>query len=70
MEIKGKIIKLLAPQTGEGKNGKWTKQEYILETSGEYPKKVCFEIWNDKIKTINLNVNDVIKNYYITLYQK
>ena len=49
MEISGKIIALLPGQSGQGKNGTWKKQEYILETTGQYPKKVCFSIWGDKI---------------------
>ena len=49
MEISGKIVALLPGQSGQGKNGTWKKQEYILETTGQYPKKVCFSIWGDKI---------------------
>ena len=42
MQINGKLINLLPLQTGQGKNGnEWKKQEFILETSGQYPKKVC-----------------------------
>jgi hypothetical protein len=49
MEINGKIIQLLPEQLGESAKGPWRKQEYILETEGQYPKKVCFMTWNDKI---------------------
>lgn len=49
MEITGKIIQLLPAQTGQGKNGTWKKQEFILETLDTYPKKVCIEVWGDKI---------------------
>lgn len=58
MEIKGKIIQELALQTGMGKRGQWKKQEYILETQGQYPKKVCIAIWGDKIDTLNLGIGD------------
>ena len=47
-EIEGKIIKILSEQTGEGKFGKWIKQEFIIETLDQYPKKVCFSTWGDK----------------------
>jgi len=40
MELKGKIIKILAPQSGEGRNGTWKKQEYVIELPGQYPKQV------------------------------
>ena len=49
MEINGKIIELLPEKSGESANGTWRKQEYILETDGQYPKKVCFMAWSDKI---------------------
>lgn len=49
MELKGKVIQLLPMQTGMGKKGQWRKQEFILETQGQYPKRVCFSIWGDKI---------------------
>ena len=48
MEIKGKLLKLLSPQSGEGKNGAWRKQEFVIETQGQYPKKVCLSLWGDK----------------------
>ena len=50
MEIKGKINQILPPQSGEGKNGTWKKQEIVIETTeGKYPKKVCISVWGDKI---------------------
>jgi len=49
MDISGKIVSLLPQQTGQGKNGTWKKQEFILETGDTYPKKVCIAIWGDKI---------------------
>ena len=60
MEINGKIIQLLEKQTGEGKNGTWQKQDYILETEGQYPKKVCFNLWGDKIEKFGMKEGDVV----------
>ncbi len=48
MDIKGRITHILPLQTGEGKNGTWKKQDFVIETDGQYPKKVCFSIWGDK----------------------
>ncbi len=48
LEITGKLIKKLPEQTGEGKFGKWIKQEFIIETQDQYPKKICFSTWGDK----------------------
>ena len=49
MELSGKIIQLLPEKSGESGKGPWRKQEYILETEGQYPKQVCFMAWSDKI---------------------
>ena len=51
MEITGKIIAVLPEVGGTSKNGnEWKKQEYVLETSEQYPKKVCFQIFgSDRI---------------------
>ena len=49
MEITGEIIAILPMVEGQGKNGVWTKRDYILEVPGQYPKKVCFSLWNAKI---------------------
>jgi hypothetical protein len=60
MELKGKVIQLLQPQTGMGKKGQWKKQEFILETLAQYPKKVCLSAWGDKIEQFNLSVGEII----------
>ena len=62
MEISGKIIEFLEPQSGEGKNGTWKKQDFILETQEQYPKKVCITVWGDK-----LNLNDYKENDTVTV---
>lgn len=60
MDISGKIIQLLPKQTGQGKNGTWEKQEYVLETEGQYPKKVCFNLWGDRISKFSLKEGDQV----------
>jgi len=49
MEIKGKVVKVLQKQTGEGKNGTWVKRSFIIETEGQYPKKVQISSFGDKL---------------------
>jgi len=42
-------------QSGQGKNGPWKKQDYILEIPSEkFPKKVCITLWGDNIDKFNL----------------
>ena len=54
MEISGKIIELLPEKSGQSTNGGWRKREYVLETEAQYPKKVCFMAWGDKIDQFGL----------------
>jgi hypothetical protein len=63
MQIKAKIIELLEPQTGSGKNGTWKKQYVILETFGEFPKKVCVTIWGDKITAAILKIGNEVEAF-------
>lgn len=49
MEIKGNVVKVLQKQTGEGKNGTWVKRSFIIETEGQYPKKVQISSFGDKL---------------------
>ncbi|MDT8309071.1 MAG: DUF3127 domain-containing protein [Bacteroidales bacterium] len=60
MEIKGTISAILPLQEGEGRNGKWKKQNFILDTGGQFPKKVCITIWGDKIDEFNLQQGEMI----------
>ena len=62
MQISGKLIQLLPQQTGQGKNGTWKKQEVIIETEGQYPKKVCIAIWGDKADEKNFTGGKYIEN--------
>jgi len=51
-EIEGKVYKIMPEQSGEGQNGTWIKQEFVIETEGQFPKQVCFNAWGDKTKSI------------------
>ena len=53
MELTGKLIQVLEEQTGDGKNGKWSKCDFVIETvADKYPKKVCITAWGDLIGTV------------------
>ncbi|MEX0685580.1 MAG: DUF3127 domain-containing protein [Balneolales bacterium] len=54
MELKGKVFKILPEQGGEGKNGPWRKQDFVMETEGKFPKKVCVTMWGDKIDEFSI----------------
>ena len=52
LEISGKVFALLPEQSGQGKNGSWVKQEFIIETEEQFPKKACFSVWGDKVSEL------------------
>ena len=57
LTISGRIDSVLPLQQGESKAGKsWQKQEYILDTGGQYPKKVCFSLFGESITKFPLQV--------------
>ncbi|MDR0832990.1 MAG: DUF3127 domain-containing protein [Candidatus Symbiothrix sp.] len=49
MQLTAKLEQILPAVTGQGANGEWRRQEFILETDGQYPKKVCIMVWGDRI---------------------
>lgn len=61
MELEGKIIQINPLQTGEGKNGTWKKQDFIVETNAQYPKKICISVWGDKVDQFALKENENVK---------
>ncbi len=61
MQLTAKVIQLLPLQTGTGKNGEWKKQDIIVETDGQYPKKICISIWGDKINASHLVAGNKLK---------
>lgn len=52
LELTCTFKQLLQEQTGNGKNGPWVKQDFLVETQGEYPKTICMSAWGDQVKTI------------------
>lgn len=59
MEVKGNVIAILPIATGQGKNGEWKSQDFVIETSGTYPKKVCINLYGDKISLIP-NIDEIV----------
>jgi hypothetical protein len=53
LELSGKLIKKLPEVTGTGKTGtNWIKQDFVIETQDQYPKKVCMNVWGDKTQDL------------------
>ncbi|MCD8309857.1 MAG: DUF3127 domain-containing protein [Prevotellaceae bacterium] len=60
MEFKGKIIAILPPRGGISKSGnEWKSQEYVIEDHGQYPRKMCFDVFgSDKIAQFNIQMGE------------
>ena len=53
LDLTARLIQTLPEVTGEGRNGTpWVKQEFIVETLEQYPKKVCMSLWGDKVNEL------------------
>ena len=66
MEVKGKLLEVTIPEVGTTKAGKdWIRSLAILETDGQYPKKIAVELNKedliDKATKLNLGSEVTIK---------
>lgn len=65
MEIEGRIIADLPLQSGTSRAGNpWKKKEWVLETFGQFPKKICFNAFGDRIDQMQLEVG---KDYTVSI---
>lgn len=63
MEIRGRIIQALTPQSGTSASGRaWKKQEFVLETFDQYPRKVVFTIFGDKVDQMAPSFQNFMSN--------
>ena len=60
LQLTGKVIQILEEQSGESRNGPWRKQEFILETPGQYPKQVCVVQWGDNIDQFGIQEGETL----------
>lgn len=61
MIIEGKCIVVLPIESGTSKSGNsWQKRNFVIETAGQYPKKVCLQLFGDKVSDCP-NMGDEVK---------
>lgn len=58
MDISGKIVEILPLREGEGKNGPWKRQDYILEVPGNFRTRVCVSVWGNRIDEFAIQNGD------------
>lgn len=65
MEIQGKLISKLTEQTGTSAKGEWKKQDAVIETLEQFPKKVCITFWGERADELKkLNEGDSVKVFF------
>lgn len=61
MELQGKIIVVLPERSGTSQRGnQWRSISYVLETQDQYPKKLAFDVTNDKIDQLNIQLGEIL----------
>lgn len=61
MEIQGKIIAVLPTRSGTSARGtQWSSQTAVIETQEQYPKKLAFDVINDKIDQLNIQLGEIL----------
>lgn len=61
LNISGIVLNILPLQTGTSKAGNpWQKQDFILETGGQYPRKVCICLFGDNVTKFPLQVGQSV----------
>lgn len=58
--ITGTVVDVLEEKSGESANGPWRKQDFILETEGQYPRKVCITQWGEKIEEFDVEEGETL----------
>lgn len=58
----GKLIQILDVQAGTSKAGKeWQKRDFVIETQDQFPKKIAFSMFGDKIDMIEqYKIGDIL----------
>ena len=52
MEAIGKLIAILPEQSGQTERGAWKRGGFVIETEEQYPKKIAFTLFGERIDMI------------------
>lgn len=62
-KVSGKMYQVIPEISGSKGDKVWVKQLFVIETSGQYPKKIAFTAWNDKCDLIPKVGTEVTVSY-------
>lgn len=62
-EITGTIVAVLPARSGVSNTSgrEWHEQQFVVETDGQYPKKVCLSVKGERAKQFYHRVNERVK---------
>ncbi|MBI1222671.1 MAG: DUF3127 domain-containing protein [Bacteroidetes bacterium] len=52
LEVTGRIVQVMDEVNGQSARGSWKKQEFVIETAEQYPKKICLSVWGEKVDAL------------------
>ena len=53
LRIEGKLLQKLPVESGTSARGEWKRQNFIIETQEQYPRKICIAAWNNSIPILD-----------------
>lgn len=55
LSIEGTLIQIVKAESGTSKSSgkEWTKQDFIVETNDQFPRKICCTLFGDKVSLLN-----------------
>lgn len=71
VEITGKVIQVLPTQSGQGRNGEWMKNAFVIEWSDNgYKQHLCLDVmgadkWEKMEKAVRVG-NDVLVRFSVS----
>lgn len=65
MDITGKIIAVLPERSGTSARGEWKVQSFVVETKGDYPRKMVFSVFGaERLQRFNIKANDEVTVFF------
>lgn len=67
MEIRGKIISISDKISGTSKKTgePWSRQDYVIETIEQYPKRCCFSVLSEKrINAFDIKLDEMLNVHF------
>lgn len=61
MDIEGVVSKILQQTNGSSPRGNWVRQDFIIEQTSDFDKKLCVSVWGDKVNELaKLSIGDKV----------